>query len=190
MIDIKDVPDSLLQMIRQRFENDERVRKLRVRQNLLLRQGQLQHALAAGEEIELLFAEVVSNYLSDAAESQAEFDTETMDIPQEDKDRMMQLLMTLFMACDIIVSAVVDVNDVLHKTKKDLTITTFNDIKQASEMAREKLSYLHKNSNYMSDLTWGERCDDMYEMMQNKAKSIIRKQRDNKDWGKNTEKYQ
>ena len=41
----------------------------------------------------------------------------------------------------------------------------------------------------MSDLTWGERCDDMYEMIQNKAKSIIRKQRESKDWGKNAKKF-
>lgn len=189
IINIKDVPDSLLNIIKERFESDARVRNLRIQQNLYLRRGAFEQAMQVAEQIDALYADVIRIYLEEADKQQVSFDTETMDIPQADKDRMMELLMVLFMCCDIIESAVIDVNDVLHRSKKELTINTFDDIYQAMTMAKEKLKYLSKNSDYMKDNTWGDQCDNMYELMQNKSKSIIRKRKERAgDWGKNAEK--
>ena len=137
-INIKDIPDSLLSLIKVRFDNDARVQNLRIRQNLCLRNGKLQAAMKIAEEIESLYAEVVRIYLEEADKKQVSFDTDTMNLPQEDKDRMLELLMVLFMCCDIIECSVIDVNDVLHRTKKDLKITTFDDINNSMKMAEEK----------------------------------------------------
>lgn len=189
-INIKDIPDSLLSLIKRRFDNDARVQNLRIRQDLCLRNGQLQAAMQIAEEIEVLYAEVVRIYLEEADKKQVSFDTDTMNLPQADKDRMLELLMVLFMCCDIIECSVVDVNDVLHRTKKDLKITTFDDINNSMKMAEEKLKYLSKNSEYMNDNTWSDHCNNMYKLMQNKAKSIIRKYKENNGtWGNNHKKY-
>ena len=189
-IDIKDIPDSLLSLIKVRFDNDARVQNLRIRQNLCLRNGKLQAAMQIAEEIETLYAEVVRIYLEEADKKQVSFDTDTMNLPQADKDRMLELLMVLFMCCDIIECSVVDVNDVLHRTKKDLKITTFDDINNSMKMAEEKLKYLSKNSEYMNDNAWSDHCNNMYKLMQNKAKSIIRKYKENNGtWGNNHKKY-
>lgn len=189
-INIKDIPDSLLSLIKERFDNDARVQNLRIRQNLCLRNGKLQAAMQIAEEIEALYAEVVRIYLEEADKKQVSFDTDTMNLPQADKDRMLELLMVLFMCCDIIECSVVDVNDVLHRTKKDLKITTFDDINNSMKMAEEKLKYLSKNSEYMNDNAWSDHCNNMYKLMQNKAKSIIRKYKENNGtWGNNHKKY-
>lgn len=189
-INIKDIPDSLLSLIKVRFDNDARVQNLRIRQNLCLRNGKLQAAMQIAEEIESLYAEVVRIYLEEADKKQVSFDTDTMNLPQEDKDRMLELLMVLFMCCDIIECSVIDVNDVLHRTKKDLKITTFDDINNSMKMAEEKLKYLSKNSEYMNDNAWSDHCNNMYKLMQNKAKSIIRKYKENNGtWGNNQKKY-
>ena len=189
-INIKDIPDSLLSLIKVRFDNDARVQNLRIRQNLCLRNGKLQAAMQIAEEIESLYAEVVRIYLEEADKKQVSFDTDTMNLPQEDKDRMLELLMVLFMCCDIIECSVIDVNDVLHRTKKDLKITTFDDINNSMKMAEEKLKYLSKNSEYMNDNAWSDHCNNMYKLMQNKAKSIIRKYKENNGtWGNNHKKY-
>lgn len=189
-INIKDIPDSLLSLIKVRFDNDARVQNLRIRQNLCLRNGQLQAAMQIAEEIEALYAEVVRIYLEEADKKQESFDTDTMNLPQADKDRMLELLMVLFMCCDIIECSVIDVNDVLHRTKKDLKITTFDDINNSMKMAEEKLKYLSKNSEYMNDNAWSDHCNNMYKLMQNKAKSIIRKYKENNGtWGNNHKKY-
>lgn len=187
MISMKNIPDSLLSIIRERFEREKNVRDLRILQQLSMRKGNLRRSMEISEEIEALFADVVRLYIEEAEKKQVIFDTETNDLPQEDKEKMLEQLLTLFMCCDIIESSIIGVNDVLHKTKKDLNISAFDDISQAMQMAQEKLKYLSKNGDYMSDSTWGNQCDNMYEMMQNKAKAIIRKRKEKGDeWGKNT----
>ena len=93
--------------------------------------------------------------------------------------------MVLFMCSDIIESATLDLNDVLHRTHPDTNITTFTDLQQTLDLAKQKLKYLQDTGDYMDDLVWADKCDNMYELMQSKARSIIRKRKDSKDWGKN-----
>lgn len=189
MIDLKDIPDTMLSLIRERFETDERVRKLRILQDLHLRKGRYEQSFAIAGQIESLFADVVRMYIESADQQQVQFDTETMEMSRDDKDRMLQLLLVVFISCDIIESSIIDLNDTLHRTNKDVDITTFDDLSAALKMAKEKLKYLSKNSNYMDDLTWADGCDNMYRLMQNKAKAIIRKERTQKaTWGDNVKK--
>jgi hypothetical protein len=63
-----------------------------------------------------------------------------------------------------------------------------DDLKELSEMIQAKMKYWSENSQYLNDNEWGARVDDMYQMMKNKAKSIIRKRKSD-SWGKNFEKY-
>ena len=63
-----------------------------------------------------------------------------------------------------------------------------DDLKELSEMIQAKMKYWGENSQYLNDNEWGARVDDMYQMMKNKAKSIIRKRKSD-SWGKNFEKY-
>lgn len=191
MIDLKDIPDTMLSLIRDRFETDEHVRKLRIQQDLHLRKGRYEQSFAIAEQIESLFADVVRMYIESADRQQIQFDTETMAMSRDDKDRMLQLLLVVFISCDIIESSIIDLNDTLHRTNKDIDITTFNDLSAALKMAKEKLKYLSKNSNYMDDLAWADGCDNMYHLMQNKAKAIIRKERTQKaTWGENMKKLE
>ena len=80
-------------------------------------------------------------------------------------------------------------NDILKRTHRDASITTFEDLRQISSLAKEKLKYLQNTGDYMKDLVWADNCDNMYDMMKSKASSIIRKRRESKDWGKNMEKF-
>ena len=93
------------------------------------------------------------------------------------------------MCADIIKSSVQDMDSILHRHDKNMYMEMFNDIRQVMQMSKEKLKYLQENSGYMKDLVWGEKCDNMYEMMLSKAGAIMRKRKDDPDYGKNTEKF-
>ena len=189
-MNVKDIPDDMMQEIRLRFESTPEVRSLRTRQEYAQRQGRYMEALRLAETAERLFPAVLNEYMAWAEREMVTFDTGSEDLPQKDRDEMMEKLMVLFMACDIIDSAVIDLNDVLHRTRPDMDITTFNDIRQMSDMARKKLQYLQKNGDYMQDLVWADKCDNMYEMMQSKARGIIRKRAESKDWGENMKRVE
>ena len=101
----------------------------------------------------------------------------------------MKLLLVCFMCSDIIKSSIQDMDTILHRYDKTMHMEMFNDIRQVMEMSEQKLSYLQHNSGYLKDLIWGERCDDMYDMILSKAGSIMRKRKNDPNWGKNTEKF-
>ena len=189
MMNVTEIPSELVNKIRLRFEANKDVRLLRTAQQEAQRRGDYQKALYVGQQIDALWTICLDDYIKQAEEEVCEIDTETMAIPREDKDEMMEKIMVLFMCSDIIESATIDLNDILHRTNPDMDITTFRDLQQTLDMARQKLKYLQEKGDYMQDLVWADKCDNMYQVMSSKARSIIRKRKESKDWGKNGKKF-
>lgn len=187
-MEAKDIPAELMSQIRNKFEADPKVKGLRTQQYLLQQKKEYNAALSIGKMIEVLFGTVVQAYLDEVNAECEEIDFKDLDIPKEDKEEISILNVTLFMAIDIAESCLLDINDVLHRTDKTLNYEMHDDLKELSEMIQEKMKYWSENSQYLNDNEWGARVDDMYQMMKNKAKSIIRKRKSD-SWGKNFEKY-
>lgn len=187
-LEASDIPSEMMSQIRRQFDMDPQIVEMRTHQQVLMQRGNLQAALQVGQAIEGLFSKVVYEYLKEANEEAERIDIGTLNISKEDKAEINTLIVTLFMACDIIESATMDFNDVLKHVDDTLVMEQFDDIRNLSKSAKEKLRFLSKSSKLMKDFEWAYKCDDMYEMMKNKAKSILRK-RASKDWGKNMEKF-
>ncbi len=189
MINVADIPKELYDNILVRFESDKNVRLLRTAQQEAQRKGDFLKALNIAKNIESLWTICLDNYMAQAEKEVSNVSISSKDLPQDDKQEMMEKLMVLFICSDIIESAIIDLNDILHRTKPNTDITTFSDLQQALDIARQKLKYLQQTGDYMEDLVWADKCDDMYKMMQSKARSIIRKRKESKDWGKNARKF-
>ena len=189
MNSVNDIPQELMSKLRQSFDADVKVRELRVRQQMLLRSGNYREALEVAQGIDSLFNRVVFEYLEDAKEEVEQVEIAKTDMPLEDKEDLMRHLLVCFMCADIIKSSVLDMDSILHRYDKNMYMEMFNDIRQVMEMSEQKLSYLQKNSGYLKDLVWGEKCDNMYDMMLSKAGSIMRKRKNEEEWGKNAERF-
>lgn len=189
MNSVSDIPQELMSKIRQSFESEPKVRELRVQQQMFMRTGKYDSALALAQQIDVLFNRVVYEYLDNAGNEVEKVDIATMNMSLSDKEDLMRRLLVCFMCADIIESSVVDMDDILHRYDKNMYMEMFNDIRQVMSMAKEKLRYMQQNSGYMKDLVWGEKCDNMYELMLSKAGSIMRKMKSDPNWGKNMEKF-
>ncbi len=88
--------------------------------------------------------------------------------------RINLLYITVFMACDIIEFSVLDMNDILKSAGSGIKVKIFDDIISLSDLAKKKLEYFEKNSEMPALPKWGDRCDDMYRLMKNKAGKVIR----------------
>ena len=163
MNSVNDIPQELMSKLRQSFDADVKVRELRVRQQMLLRSGNYREALEVAQGIDSLFNRVVFEYLEDAKEEVEQVEIAKTDMPLEDKEDLMRHLLVCFMCADIIKSSVLDMDSILHRYDKNMYMEMFNDIRQVMEMSEQKLSYLQKNSGYLKDLVWGEKCDNMYD---------------------------
>jgi hypothetical protein len=186
---VSDIPQELMSKIRDSFEAEPKVRELRVQQQMLMRTGKYADALALAQQADLLFNRVVYEYLENARNEVEQVDIATMEMPIEDKEDLMRHLLVCFMCADIIKSSIQDMDTILHRYDGTMYMEMFNDMRQVMDMAEQKLSYLQQNSGYLKDLVWGERCDDMYDMILSKAGAIMRKMKSDPNWGKNTEKF-
>ena len=189
MNNVKDIPQELMSKIRESFESEPKVRELRVQQQMMMRTGKYDAALALAKQIDVLFNRVVFEYLENACNEVEKVDIATIEMPIKDKEELMKRLLVCFMCADIIESSVIDMDDILHRYDKNTYMEMFDDIRQVMSMAKEKLRYMQENSGYMKDLVWGEKCDNMYAMMVSKAGSIMRKMREDPNYGKNGEKF-
>ena len=186
---VSDIPQELMSKIRESFESEPKVRELRVQQQMLMRTGKYDSALALAQQIDVLFNRVVYEYLESTRNEVEHVEVATLDMPIKDKEELMKRLLVCFMCADIIESSVIDMDDILHRYDKNTYMEMFNDIRQVMSMAKEKLRYMQQNSGYMKDLVWGEKCDNMYAMMLSKAGSIMRKMKSDPNYGKNGEKF-
>lgn len=186
---VNNLPDSLLRKIREQFESTPKVRQMRVSQQMFMRTGKYDVALSLAKDLEELFNSCVYEYIKENGEQVKQVDVASIEMPIADKEDLMKHLLACFMCADIIKSAIQDMDSILHRYDKNMYMEMFNDIRQVMDMSEEKLHYLQENSGYLKDLVWGEKCDNMYEMILSKAGAIMRKRKDDPDYGKNTEKF-
>ena len=186
---VSDIPQELMSKIRESFESEPKIRELRVQQQMLMRTGKYDAALALAKQIDVLFNRVVFEYLENARNEVEQVEVATLDMPIKDKEELMKRLLVCFMCADIIESSVIDMDDILHRYDKNTYMEMFDDIRQVMSMAKAKLRYLQQNSGYLKDLVWGEKCDNMYDMMLSKAGAIMRKMKEDPNYGKNGEKF-
>ena len=175
MESIKDIPQSMIDSLRREFENDSNIIQLRIAQNSLQRRGKYREAMEAGKQIEVLFTKVLYGYLEESRQQAGRINLDKLGASREDLEEIDTGVMVLFMASDIIDSAIMDVNSKVKKYNRELSFDMFNDVRELAKAVKEKLKYLSTNTDYMSNYTWGERCDDMYDIIRSKARSILRK---------------
>lgn len=173
-INIKDVPQELLQQMRQQVEADPRVRQMRIQQNMFQRQGNIMEAIKIGKMINNLHTLAIQAYLEDAEKAYSDIDLKVSDLPEADRSELAEIVLSLFLAADIIDTAAMDFNDILHRSDKDIDMVQFDDINKLAKAAKGKLEYLSKHSNYLKDVNFGDKSDNMYKMLRNKARSLMR----------------
>ena len=189
IMNVNEIPKNLLDKIRMSFDTNRDVMLLRTAQQEAQRVGNFQKVLNIAQQIDSLWTICLDNYMRKMEAQGKQISLKESNLPKKDKDELFNRVMVLFMCCDMIESVTIDMNDILRRTEKDASITTFEDLRQILSLAKEKLKYLQDTGDYMKDLVWANNCDNMYDMMKSKAASIIRKRQESKNWGKNTEKF-
>lgn len=173
-ISIKDIPQDFIKQMHDEVEADPRVRQMRIKQNMAQRGGRFIEAMNIGKAIENLHSLALQAWMEDAEKAYSTIDLQITDLPEADRGTLAEIVITLFLAADIIDTATMDFNDIIHKTDKDIDLSQFEDIQKLSSAAKAKLAYLSKHSTYLKDVDWGEKSDNMYEMLRSKARKLMR----------------
>ena len=115
MIDVNDIPKELLDKIRKMFDENQKVVMLRVRQRDYQEKGMFIEALKIAKELDALYHETVTTYIESVKDEVEQMDVESIGMNEADTDKFTTLTLVMFMACDIIDSATMDINSTIRK---------------------------------------------------------------------------
>ena len=187
-MNIKDIPQQVISDIDAQLDANPVIQRLRIKQSMMMSAGKYKEALDVARRIDEIHTEAVYQFLKESEKDVERIAVADTNIPLEDKEELMKLFLVCFMCADMIESSVIDMDNVLRKHDKNMRIDTFDDIKAVMKAAKNKLQFLKDNSAYMQDLVWADNCDNLYEMAKSKAGAIMRKRKDNPNWGENMKK--
>ena len=170
-----ELSEEIKAMIRKKFDAYPRVRELNVRAHRLQQAGDYMGALQVRKQIEQFFDKAIVAYCAEAERQVVEVDGDTLRMPPEDKAKINTLMVAMYMAVDIMDSCLMDINDTLHKTDKNLNYEKILDLKEMAHLCREQLMVFGTQADYLQYAQWGDITDNMYAMIQSKAKAVINK---------------
>jgi len=173
--DINNASAEQLMKFHEQFYLGKEVKRLLEKRERFSRQRDYASLLMVNQEIERRRMAAYVQFVKDMEQSGYEVDIRSLGLSHDDMDKLFVHYITVFIACDLIESAVMDMNDVVRRHDKKLSVERFNDLLKLLRNVKKKLSTFDKDSGYLGPNIWAERCDDMYEMIQSKARKIYLK---------------
>ncbi|MDD6438736.1 MAG: hypothetical protein PUG09_11870 [Prevotella sp.] len=116
-----------MQRIRKLFENDPDIRKMRCEQRIAQTNHDYVRAMNIGKKIEAIFTNVLLELIQEAELDVEKVQLNFKEFPLQQREEMTKIIVTLFMAYDIIESAVMDFNDILQRKDKYLQLDLLVD---------------------------------------------------------------
>jgi hypothetical protein len=190
MITWEQVPLKEQQALRSAFVNDPSIKKLDQVAAQLQKNRDFIGALNVKKEIEAQWEYVKQTHLKSYDKTvQETVKLSELGLPEDKLQSLVENMLTIFMACDIIETAHLNANEILRSHDKNASLDNFNDLTSFVDRVKTHLKFLQTETGYMDDLAWGDGCDKQYEMIRNKARSIMKKKDDINRWGQNLKKY-
>lgn len=174
-IDIKDIPQSELDYIKQVFEADPKVRQMRIKQNLLQRNGKIREALALGKQLNDLYLMVVHNTIEEVEKDSKEIDLATVKLPKETTEKLNEISVTLQLAIDIVDTCIIDFNDTLEAADSSLSLEAFDDIQEMGKKIKAKLEHFRRTSKLFNEIPFANKSDSMYSLLRAKSRELLKR---------------
>ena len=108
------------------------------------------------------------------AEKSSNVPLKDLGLSVESLDKISVMAVAIYMACDIIDFFAMDVDSELKKKDKNARFEMFDPIRKVGEEARQNLRYLFGNTSMYDSDDFNDNCDDMRQMLWNKAVKVFR----------------
>ena len=162
-----DIPAEMERELRNRFEADPKIRALRMEEFRMRQSGNFVGALVQARKIEAIYCQVAAQYIIEAEKDVKQVSLNLANLPDADVHYVLANIMTAFIAIDILDTCIMESNDCLHKTDKELQLDMFDELRHTAKLAKDKLAFLNETTTYLEHSHWGDIVDNMYDMMLN-----------------------
>lgn len=169
------LPPDVLDELRGRFDTDSQVLAMYAQANEFRSQGRYMEALAVNKKIDEIFANFVASFIKEQKTAVEKITLAESGVTEADAKKVVELIITAFMAMDIIETCVMDSDSVLKRVDKALSLTLFDELGKFMATVKQNFRSLGKVTHYLEYPLWGETVDKQGDMMRQKARSIMRR---------------
>lgn len=179
-MEIQDLTRNKIESLRKAFFNNKEVKEKEALADRYALEGRYFESYKLRKELHDLFIKCEQAYVDKCNNAEKEIKLIETNIPPQDMREITKRILSLFMCCDIIDALILDINEILHKHDKGFRFNQFDEFQELVKSSRDKLEFLHQNTEYRDSDVWGNVNDDMYRMMVNKANGILNKYKEGK----------
>ena len=162
--------------LRRAFEANTKVIALKQKADALSNQGLFAQAMQVNKQIKDLWEITLNEYISTYTKTQESLTLASCGLDRIQQDKVNNILLSLFMCCDIIDTGIKDINSILYKKDGSLHFEEFSGIKDLADEVKRKIEFLYQETTYFKDTKMSSASDNMYQMILNKAKKLIREE--------------
>lgn len=162
--------------LRRAFEANDKVIALKQKADALSNQGLFAQAMNVNKQIKDLWEVTLKEYISSYTKAQESLTLASCGLDKIQQDKVNNILLSLFICCDIIDTGIKDINSILYKKDGSLHFEEFSGIKDLADEVKRKIEFLYQETTYFKDTKMSSASDNMYQMILNKAKKLIREE--------------
>ena len=162
--------------LRRAFEANDKVIALKQKADALCNQGLFAQAMNVNKQIKDLWEVTLKEYISSYTKAQESLTLASCGLDKIQQDKVNNILLSLFICCDIIDTGIKDINSILYKKDGSLHFEEFSGIKDLADEVKRKIEFLYQETTYFKDTKMSSASDNMYQMILNKAKKLIREE--------------
>ena len=162
--------------LRRAFEANAKIIALKQKADTLSNQGLFAQAMNVNKQIKDLWEVTLKEYISSYTKTQESLTLASCGLDRIQQDKVNNILLSLFICCDIIDTGIKDINSILYKKDGSLHFEEFSGIKDLADEVKRKIEFLYQETTYFKDTKMSSASDNMYQMILNKAKKLIREE--------------
>ena len=169
-----------LKSYEQEFFKDKGIMDIQSKITNLQRSGRIVNAMQLQQRLLKIEYDNVKLFIAENAKRAERVKLAHMGFKPEEREKIALLCVSIAMCADFVESYSMDVDSIIKRYEPDTAFLTFQPFRDVLGKARETLKWLSTNTDLYQYESWGNECDDLIQMIQNKAKKLIKKSNERK----------
>lgn len=157
-----------------KFISDSKVRELQNKAFNLQSAGMLVQALRQRQMIDEVELRTIETLRQEESNKAHQISLLHAGLTKTEQNKVTELIITAYMLIDMIESCDMDINSILKKHDKEMSFDGFDEIKKLGKQAQQSIDWICKNTKLYKNIEWGDYCDNLLKMTQNKASKLIK----------------
>lgn len=174
---INDLPADVLAKMKGAIAENTEVKRLKEKRENLLKGFHVVEAAKIMQQLKRIEENVINQWLDNYEGETVRMNDLIKEIPEPERERLLTYINAMIFLSDMVDGFSVGINDILRKYHPDCRVEMFDRLSHLGKEAQEHIKFMSNHTDMNFQLSFGEGADDVTELLLNKVKSFMRKQR-------------